>query len=185
MTNFDLYIAKWKASTLLPEKQVEDIHKKWQNQIQQDIQMLHQIEFAERSFFDGLFTMVLPNSLLEEKEELTQGMHFYSHKEKIALSLRFVENASVPEPEKLKTDYITKMKSSKQQTEIEEDGVIASHIGSVYYFLASHAMPKEKQYNFAVLFLAHGQTVIMDFSFCESQMMLWKVMLRRLIKTIR
>jgi hypothetical protein len=39
--------------------------------------------------------------------------------------------------------------------------------------------------NFAVLFLAHGQTVIMDFSFCESEMMLWKVMLRRLIKTIR
>lgn len=185
MTNVDLYIAKWKASSLLPEKQVEEIDKKWQNQIERDIQTLHQIEFAERSFFDGLFTMVLPNSLLEEKEELMQGMHFYSREEKVALSLRSVENAPIPEPEKLKTDYIVKMKSSKQQTEIEEDGIVEAQIGSIYYFLASHAMPKEKQYNYAVLFLAHGQTVIMDFSFCESVMMLWKIMLHRLIKTIR
>ncbi|WP_300713718.1 hypothetical protein [uncultured Acetatifactor sp.] len=129
--------------------------------------------------------MVLPDSLLEEKEELAQGELFYSHKEKVALSLRLVEGAPALDPEKLKADYVARMKSSRQQTEIEEDGTTEARIGSIYYFLASHAMPGEKQYDYAILFTAHGQTVVMDFSFHESGMMLWKTMLHRLIKTIR
>ena len=168
-----------------PEEQLREAREKWEKQIQQDIRTVERLQFSGHIFFGGLFIMVLPDSLLEEKEELAQGELFYSHKEKVALAIRLVEDAPTLEPDKLKADYTARMKSSGQQTGIEEDGTVEAQIGTIYYFLASHAMPGEKQYDYVFLFSAQRHTVIMDFSFHEPEMMLWKTMLYRLIKTIR
>jgi len=173
------------VESLSPDEQSEENSDNWVNQMRQDIQTLEQLQFAKHVFFDGLFTMILPSNILAEKRESSQGLLFYSHKERVALSLRLADNAGILKPEKLKADYISKMKASKQQTQMEEDGTIDALLGPVYYFLASHAMPGEKQYDFAVLFMAGEQTVIMDFSFHESGMMLWKTILCRLIMTIQ
>lgn len=167
------------------DSQTEESGDKWARQMQQDIQTLEQLQFVEQPFFDGLFTMTLPDSILEGKRETAQGLLFYSHKEKVALSVRLADKPDVIRPEKLKADYMLGMKASRQQAQIEEDGTVDAPIGPAYYFLASHAMPGEKQYDFAVLFPAGGRMAVMDFSFHESGMILWKNLLRRLVMTIQ
>lgn len=182
--NMDLFLARLKAMEILDDSPKEENEKLWEQRLEADIQKLKTFRFIRHSFFEGQFSMVFPD-ILRETAKMLQSLVFYSLEERIALSLRLADNCKTFEWEKLKTDYIAKMQASRQQTQIDEDGVVDSEVGSIYYFLASHAMPGEKQYDFMVLFPLDKKIVIMDFSFHEMGMLLWKTMLRKLITTIR
>lgn len=187
LLDFDLRIAKIKkAAENITDKEQEadeELSILLEN-AQYEIQKASELNLKEQSFFEDLFTMVLPDGLFQDPLREENTALYQSHKEQMVLAIKVIESEKAIDPDALSAEYTSQMKKSKQQTKIEISGSCESDSAIIYYFTAIHAMPDDGQCDFIILFKAEEKMVIMDFGFRQDEYSFWKTVIESLLPTI-
>jgi len=153
--------------------------------IEQEIEDAFDLEIEKKTFFDSLFSIYLPSSLI--KEEIKEGnlLLYRCKTEQLSLTVKLVSHSAPIDLESVKKTYKEQMIRSRQQTEFclsesrQVNGI------QVSYFSASHTMPEQKQFNYLILFKIRNNTIIFDFNIREERYSYWAIIIYALIGTIQ
>ncbi len=184
---YDLRIAEMKKivdSKQDPEAQKREEWEVYKKQLADGFQYISGFTFEKKTFCQGLFTMVMPVDLFQGEIQEENVTLFRSASEDFVLVVRTEMSEEIPDMEKIKSDYVSQMRDSGQQTKIVASGDILAEIGKVFYFIAMHSMPDCDLCDFISVFTIQGRIVMMDFNFPEKKYRLWRAVIRKLSSTI-
>ena len=189
--NLDLYLAIARGIEAGEDEAIRKLEKVREEglmrlkYIEQEIEDAFDLEIEKKTFFDSLFSIYLPSSLI--KEEIKEGnlLLYRCKTEQLSLAVKLVSHSAPIDLESVKKTYKEQMIRSKQQTEfcLSESRLVNGI--QVSYFSASHTMPEQKQFNYLILFTIKNNTIIFDFNIREERYSYWAIIIYALIGTIQ
>lgn len=189
--NLDLYLAIAKGMEAGEDAAIRELEKAREeglmklNKIEQEIEDVYDLELEQKTFFDSLFSIYLPSSLL--KEEIREGNLLLCRckSEQLSLAVKLVGHSGPIDLESVKKAYKEQMVRSRQQTEFCLSETRLVNGIQISCFSASHSMPEQKQFNYLILFTIKNNTIILDFNIGEERYSYWAIIIYALIGTIQ
>lgn len=186
LKDFDINLAMLKKHTCQPftadsDKERGELYKK---EVEQFKARISRFTFERIAFCNGLFSMLMPSELFGQPIVMGNLLLFQSSKEKMTLSIKVIESEQIVKIDQLQHDYVSQMRSSRQQTKIDISDARQAAFGTIYYFTAIHSMPGGALCDFIILFQGGKKMIFMDFNFEQKEYCFWKTILCKLSSTI-
>lgn len=187
----DLLLARMEKEDITVNTLEEDIEKLRKKSVERldnirsEVQKAINLKIERKDFFEHLFSICLPSDLGESEIKEDNVIVLRSKLEKLVVVIKKIDDKYPINLEDIKKSYEAQMKQSKQQTQFcLSESRIVNEI-QISYFAASHTMPKQKHYNYIVLFHIKNKTIILNFNIREKEYSYWESVIDAMIESIR